>query len=218
MVTPYPPAVPPVSRTSGLAIAGFVCSFVCGLLGLIFSIMGRNECKRSGGTIQGEGLALAGMIISIVSLALGVLGILAAIAIPAFMGSMAVTKRSEAVIQLDKLGKAAILEYHTSAAYPIGKASLTPATDCCAQNFAGRRKCEPDPAQFAAPVWRALDFQIDAPHYYQYTYESADGQSFTATATGDLDCDGTTVTYVLEGYVMDGAPRTRLTEPPPSSD
>src|SRR5580704_4478103 len=55
-------------RTSGMAIAGFVLSFFCSLLGLIFSIMGRNECKRSNGAVGGAGLALAGMIISILHL------------------------------------------------------------------------------------------------------------------------------------------------------
>jgi hypothetical protein len=57
--------MPMRQRTSGMAIAGFVLSFFCGLLGLIFSILGRNECKRSNGTVGGEGLALAGIIISI---------------------------------------------------------------------------------------------------------------------------------------------------------
>jgi hypothetical protein len=62
---------PPLAqrRTSGMAIAGFVLSFFCGVLGLIFSIIGYNECKRSLGRIEGHGLALAGIIISIVSLA-----------------------------------------------------------------------------------------------------------------------------------------------------
>lgn len=67
----YPPPVVAM-RTSGMAIAGFVLSFFCGLLGLIFSILGYNECKGSGGTVSGEGLALAGIIISILSILLGI--------------------------------------------------------------------------------------------------------------------------------------------------
>jgi hypothetical protein len=61
------------TKTSGMAIAGFVLSFFCGLLGLIFSLIGYNECKASNGTIGGEGLALAGIIISIVGLVLGIM-------------------------------------------------------------------------------------------------------------------------------------------------
>jgi hypothetical protein len=64
---------PVVTRTSGMAIAGFVLSFFCGLLGLIFSILGHNEVKRSNGTVGGGGLALAGIINSILQLVAGLL-------------------------------------------------------------------------------------------------------------------------------------------------
>ncbi|HTR52079.1 MAG TPA: DUF4190 domain-containing protein [Kofleriaceae bacterium] len=67
----YPYGMAPVmTRTSGMAIAGFVLSFFCALLGLIFSIIGYNECKRSNGEVTGEGLALAGIIISIIGMLL----------------------------------------------------------------------------------------------------------------------------------------------------
>ncbi|TMQ10535.1 MAG: zinc-ribbon domain-containing protein [Deltaproteobacteria bacterium] len=58
---------PMMTRTSGMAIAGFVLSFFCGLLGLIFSIIGYNECKKSMGGVTGDGLAIAGIIISILN-------------------------------------------------------------------------------------------------------------------------------------------------------
>lgn len=216
MTTPYPPAVPPVHRTSGMAIAGFVCSFFCGLLGLIFSIMGRNECKRSGGTIGGEGLALAGIIIS---LALGILGILAAVAIPAFMDSMKVTKRSEAMIQLDKIGKRATIEYLTNAVFPQEAAPLTPAVDCCTQNAGGRRKCAAVDADWEEPGWRALDFAIYQDSYYQYSYQPLNGgTAFVARAVGDRDCDGITVTFELRGRIVNGSPEVQLISPPPNAD
>ncbi len=80
----YPPpyAYPPPTRTSGMAIAGFVLSLVfCGLLGLIFSIMGHNEVKRGGGTVTGGGLAIAGIVISIIRLIIEVIYIVAIVAI-----------------------------------------------------------------------------------------------------------------------------------------
>jgi Zn-finger nucleic acid-binding protein len=58
-------------RTNGLAIAGFICAFLCSLPGLIMSIIAYKQCKDSNGTLGGEGLALAGIIISIASMALG---------------------------------------------------------------------------------------------------------------------------------------------------
>ena len=71
---PYQPAYPqPLqTRSSGMAIAGFVLSFFCSILGLIFSIIGYNECKDSNGEVTGEGLALAGIIISIVGMLLAI--------------------------------------------------------------------------------------------------------------------------------------------------
>jgi hypothetical protein len=70
---------PPVaqSRTSGMAVAGFVLSFFCGLLGLIFSIVGYNETKNSGGAVGGAGLAIAGIVISIVSMVIGLFYVVA---------------------------------------------------------------------------------------------------------------------------------------------
>jgi hypothetical protein len=50
--------------TSGMAIAGFILSFLCPILGLIFSIIGYNQVKNSGGMKTGGGLAMAGIIIS----------------------------------------------------------------------------------------------------------------------------------------------------------
>jgi len=59
--------------TSGLAIAGFVCAFFCGLLGLILSAVAKSEIAKSNGRLGGDGLATAGIIISIISMLLGLL-------------------------------------------------------------------------------------------------------------------------------------------------
>jgi len=129
------------------------------------------------------------------------------------------TRKSEAQIQLNKLGKAAIVEYNVNARFPTETAPLTPAADCCAENFEGKRKCGPTPANWSTPAWRALDFELSAPHFFRYSYTpSADGTSFTATAVGDLDCDGVAITYTLNGSVESGTPKLKLTDPPPNSD
>lgn len=216
MTTPYPPPVAP-ARTSGLAIAGFVCSFFCGLLGLILSIMGRNECKRSGGTVVGEGLALAGIIISSITLALGLLGILGAVAIPSFMDYAKRSRKTEAALQLNKLARSAKRVYAETSSFPTGSAPLTPPEPCCGQR---NNHCPAVPTLYASdPTWRALDFQIDEDTLFQYSYSaSPDGQSFVAKAVGDLDCDGTFITYELTGTVRNGSPSTTLIEPPPNAD
>ncbi|HVK71895.1 MAG TPA: DUF4190 domain-containing protein [Kofleriaceae bacterium] len=70
---PPPPYEAPFPRTtSGLAIAGFVCSFLCGLLGLILSIVALSEIKKSDRLLGGEGLAIAGIVISLASMVLAI--------------------------------------------------------------------------------------------------------------------------------------------------
>jgi hypothetical protein len=66
-------------------------------------------------------------------------------------------------------------------------------------------------------VWTRLDFQIDDPGYFQYAYES-DGKTATATATGDLDCDGTSIVYTLKMTVEDGNVVKALTQPFENAD
>jgi hypothetical protein len=68
-----------------------------------------------------------------------------------------------------------------------------------------------------SPVWHALDFEIDQPSLFRYSYES-NGKTFTAKAVGDLDCDGIEITYELNGEVSGGHPTYRLTEPSLDAD
>lgn len=84
-----PPGVPPtpygsepygpyynMPTTSGMAIGGFVCGILgllCGLIaipGLILSILGLQQCRRSNGEVRGAGLAIAGIVISCIFLLL----------------------------------------------------------------------------------------------------------------------------------------------------
>jgi hypothetical protein len=62
-----------MQRTSGWAIASLVCAILgaCGrgvpsILGLAFGFIALSEIRNSGGAIGGEGLAKAGIIISII--------------------------------------------------------------------------------------------------------------------------------------------------------
>jgi hypothetical protein len=71
-----PPAAPPIQPTlSTMAIAGFVLAFLFPPVGLVLSILGRGECMRSEGRLEGGGFAIAGIVISVVNLVLSVLTI-----------------------------------------------------------------------------------------------------------------------------------------------
>jgi type II secretory pathway pseudopilin PulG len=142
------------------------------------------------------------------------IGMLAAIAIPAFMDYTKKAKRTEASLQLNKLSKNAKVYYSINAELPKGEVALTPAESCCKSPGI---KCVPTATTWASPVWQSLDFQIDEPHLFRYSYKS-DGKTLTATAVGDLDCDGTEIAWTLSGTIVDGAPVLEITPPAPNSD
>ena len=53
--------------------------------------------------------------------------------------------------------------------------------------------------------WRALNYQIADDHYFRWGYSGATTTDklarFTASAEGDLDCDGTFSSYQIRGTV-----------------
>jgi len=151
-----------------------------------------------------------------------IIGILAAVAIPSFMDYMKRSKKTEAALQLNKIGKNSKRIYSETSAYFVGTAGPTPARPgtggggCCG---GPSNHCAAVPATFAAdPTWRALDFQIDEPSLFVYSYSSTAATAFTATAAGDLDCDGTEISYVLNGTATLGNPAVTLVEPLPNAD
>jgi hypothetical protein len=77
---------------------------------------------------------------------------------------------------------------------PGTAAPLTPQLACCEQGG----QCQPDPATWAAPGWKELEFSIDDPYRYAYEYApDPSGQSATVRAIGNLDCDSALSTYEL---------------------
>lgn len=121
------------------------------------------------------------------------------------------TKRIEAEMNLERIKKSMKAHYFEMAVFPTGAAPLTPAAACCE---GPNHKCPPNPADWADnPVWSLLDFDVSDPAYFQYSYESNDGKSAVARAVGDLDCDGTTVTFEMRCEAPDGNVVCTLTKP-----
>ena len=93
-----------VVKTSGLAIASLIlgiCGFcTCGLtgvVGLVLGIIGLSAIKKSAGQLKGQGLAIAGIVVSAVSLVTLFIALLMALLMPA----LAHTKhQARAVIQM----------------------------------------------------------------------------------------------------------------------
>jgi prepilin-type N-terminal cleavage/methylation domain-containing protein len=148
-----------------------------------------------------------------------IIGILAAVAIPAFMDYVKRSKKVEASLQLNKIGRNNKRTYSENASFVIGTSTQQPvkpgAGGCCG---GPNNHCAANPAAFAADVvWRALDFQIDEDNLFYYDYTGT-ATSFTAKATGDLDCDFTEVVYTLNGTAVNGNPAVSLIEPPVNAD
>lgn len=78
----------PQDRWNGMAIAGFVCSFLFSIVGLVLSIIGYNQTKKTGE--KGKELALAGIIISGVSIVLTVVMIVAMLVIGFSVAGLAI--------------------------------------------------------------------------------------------------------------------------------
>ena len=141
-----------------------------------------------------------------------IIGILAAVAIPAFMDYMKKSKKTEASLQLNKIGKNNKVFYVTNAKFVSVDGAQLPSSmsaDC---------KGAVTTAWAADSGWAALDFQIDEPNLFQYTYTANSGTNPKAEAAGDLDCDGTKITYTLNMTAPGGNAAATITEPPPNSD
>ncbi len=130
----------------------------------------------------------------------------------------------EPVQHLREVGKAAKHVFGESGKFPIGTSKTIPVVPadspggkgCCNGKSDGAtvdNKCPVTQDWAADPVWKALDFKLGEPSNYRYTYESSDGKSFTATAEGDLDCDGESAILTLTGTLVDGKPKTKFTLP-----
>ena len=135
-----------------------------------------------------------------------IIGILAAVAIPAFIKYIRRAKTVEATESLDKI-KMGAREYfvtdHWSSAgtlldrqFPLTMWSPN-VLPCC-------QKCVNTSEQWDVPGWGSLKFALTEPHYYSYWFTSngsGNSASYQANAFGDLDCDSTMSIFNIRGSI-----------------
>ena len=133
-----------------------------------------------------------------------IIGILAAIAIPAFSRYVKKSRTAEASGHLNKIWSSSVAYYEadhaTSAGVLVAKQFPADATTmeavCCGQ--AGD-KCAGNATIYQTnATWVALNFNIADPHHYRPTYDSGGtgtAANFTAAAFGNLDCDSILSTF-----------------------
>ena len=142
-----------------------------------------------------------------------IIGILAAIAIPQFIRYMTKAKAGEAQLSLAAIETSNVREFHETGGFVVGVVANTPAVDCCTQNVDGQRRCAVVAADWTNATWNSLDFEMSQPFFYQYGYTGSTGpDTYTATATGNLDCDGSSLVWNLTGFMDGGLPKATLTK------
>ena len=101
----------PVRQTSGLAIASLVCGILgfltCGLTGIAAVITGHfamSSIKRANGSLEGKGMALAGLITGYFSFLIIGVAFVSGLAAPVLLKQRQAADRVEAVNHLRQLG------------------------------------------------------------------------------------------------------------------
>lgn len=140
-----------------------------------------------------------------------VIGVLAAVSIPAFMKYMKRAKTTEAPVNLKKIFDGGKAYYEkgamanddtdgTDSAHQFpDSVGLTPLKSCCAQPG---KKCRG--SDWSSSTWKVIGFEISDPHYFRYRFSSRGSgreAQFTAGAHADLDCDGILSTWERTGTV-----------------
>jgi len=151
-------------------------------------------------------------------IAVAIVGILAAIAVPSFIKYVKKSRSTEARMHLEKLYNGARSYFYETTESGKSLVSLqsqfpdtevaTPAVTCCTSGGGAEARCPPNLSIWeGSDTWTALKFNIPDPHYYQYEFKSKGvsiTSEFTAFAYGDLDCDGIKSTFSMFGFVDDG--------------
>jgi type IV pilus assembly protein PilA len=153
-----------------------------------------------------------------------IIGILAAVAIPAFMDYMKKSKSSEASLNLNKIGKNLKTYFDERTAFPnlaggrLPTHQATGGAGCCggvgtpanaaAPNTTINNKCDAKPVEWQDSAgWSEIEFAVNEPSQYQYEYPLPSVPTGTAAAAfayayGDLDCDGVESTWTLQANAI----------------
>jgi type IV pilus assembly protein PilA len=163
-----------------------------------------------------------------------IIGILAAVAIPAFLNYVERAKTSEARGNLTRIADGARVAFQNPAGsqdleelvevverrVPEGTGNYNFGLgDCCAEGTgSGTDKCAPSHETWEGDddegeMWTALSFSISDPHYFGYGYTDLDETSFRAGAAGDLSCSGTQRFFGIGGDLPEGARDLRIGDP-----
>ncbi|MFO0647035.1 MAG: prepilin-type N-terminal cleavage/methylation domain-containing protein [Polyangiales bacterium] len=131
-----------------------------------------------------------------------ILGILAAVAIPAFTRYVKRSKTAEATGNIVKVYQGQLTYFQ--AALERGTQTYVNAATALPTALPTGAKYPANVSQWAADAnWTAIGFSLDSAHYYQYISPGGTS-SFTSRAVGNLDGDATYSTYQRTGAITSG--------------
>ena len=150
-----------------------------------------------------------------------IIGILAAVAIPAFLRYIKQSKTAEATANIEKIAKGAIAYFeknHVTRGVD-GQAIQKQFPATAVEPDAVNKFCEGNSSNKLQPnqmftengdagkaaTWSALNFSVGDPFQFQYQFNSGgtgNDAAFTASAHGDLDCDTEESTFEISAKVV----------------
>ena len=121
-----------------------------------------------------------------------ILGILAAVAIPAFTRYVKRSKTSEATGNISKIYQGEVAYFNQSSEQSVASFASAAQTPSAAPSAS---KYPAQPTAFTADSgWSAIGFSVDSRLYYTYN-ATASASNFNAIATGNIDGDATNSTF-----------------------
>lgn len=144
-----------------------------------------------------------------------IIGIIASIAIPAFLQYIRQTKTAESYTNLKAIADGAstyyTVDHYDNEGFPVSDKQFATTDGSLADTSESSLPANiPKGTKFAVGIgpwdnepWASLNFQIIKPQYYRYGYKANNsptaGDSFTGIAEGDLDADNDTSRFEIIG-------------------
>ena len=179
-----------------MAIAALVMTFICFPIGLILGLVALLQINRSDGELGGNGVALAAVILS--GLSVPMMGIVAGIAVPNFVRYSLRSKAAEVRMLMPSIVSAQMVAKEKYGRYLAAAPSAS--TVGSQKQFWGPQPCDPGCAYdnpSACTSFDCLELTMPEEVYFSYACEvSSDGANFTCAALGDLDGNGTPSLFV----------------------